>query len=268
MNTSPVSHAVCNFAAAPCRYPLVATFPEKLQKPQSQNLRYRISVEREAVKADPRPGNTNSLTDNISQNRESASTAPAPKENRKQANHGSLLMTQMKKKTPDLASFSLVNHPFFLFNHVFLYRGRELSRALAKYDLDYPRWRVLSVLNEYPNCTMQVLADTVGVDRTSLTHTVRLMIDAGLLSKTSRRSDRRSVALALTDEGSEKFKKVLPIIMDNNNKCFSDFSDEETKKFINFLRRIVANIQKDSEIKLDEFDNTQNDIIKSIISSE
>ncbi|MCY1291932.1 Transcriptional regulator SlyA [compost metagenome] len=143
-------------------------------------------------------------------------------------------------------SFSLLNHPFYLFNHIFLHRGRELNHELSQYDVDYSKWRVLAVLNECPNCTMQILADTAGVDRTSLTHTVRLMIEAGLVTKTTRQSDRRSVVLSLTDEGISTFKKVLPIVIKNNERCFADFSEEEIQSFMHTLRRIILNIKTES----------------------
>lgn len=145
-------------------------------------------------------------------------------------------------------TFSLINHPFYLFSHISLHRGRELSRELAQYDVDYAKWRVLAVLNECPDCTMQVLADTAGVDRTSLTHTVRIMIEAGLVTKAARQSDRRSVALSLTEEGEHTFKKILPLVIENNEQCFADFSEKEIKDFIHTLRRIILNMQNRSTL--------------------
>lgn len=167
-----------------------------------------------------------------------------------------------KKGNKNVNSFSLAHHPFFLFNHIFLYRGRELNRALGEYDLDYSRWRVLSVLNECPNCTMQVLAETAGVDRTSLTHTVRLMVDAGLISKATRQSDRRSVILSLTEQGVNSFAAVLPIIVENSQKCFAGFSNEEVKEFINVLRRVLRNVRDTSETAVDEV--AEYDLLKSL----
>lgn len=143
-------------------------------------------------------------------------------------------------------SFSLSTHPFYLFNHIFLCRGRQLNSDLARYNLDYPRWRVLAVLNECPDCTMQVLADTAGVDRTTLAHTVRLMIDAKLITKTERKTDRRSVVLSLTEKGRKVFRSILPVVIDINQRCFSGFSREETDLFVNQLRRIIKNIRNGS----------------------
>ncbi|MCY1240399.1 hypothetical protein D9M72_532460 [compost metagenome] len=72
------------------------------------------------------------------------------------------------------------------------------------------------------------------------------MIEAGLVTKTTRQSDRRSVVLSLTDEGISTFKKVLPIVIKNNERCFADFSEEEIQSFMHTLRRIILNIKTES----------------------
>ncbi|QTG16908.1 MarR family transcriptional regulator (plasmid) [Agrobacterium tumefaciens] len=218
-----------------------------------------------------RPMERNSLTADTHMNRQSGSTvARVNEETWAKADCGASIMDEktMKKAKVDLAAFSLVNHPFFLINHIFLSRGRELGRELALYDLDYPRWRVLSVLNECPNCTMQTLAEAAGVDRTSLTHTVRLMIDAGLISKTTRQSDRRSVVLSLTGAGRDRLRTVLPIIVGNSEKCFAGFSDEETKLFMNYLRRIILNIRNSSQNPAEDDAAVGYKLLESIVSSE
>lgn len=140
--------------------------------------------------------------------------------------------------------FQLEQHPFYWFTYIVMLRGRELNRTLAEYDLDYARWRALAVLKERPGCTMQSLSEYSGVDRTTLTHTVRLMIDAGLVLKTRRESDRRSVVLSLTPAGKTKLEQVLPFIMSNNEKCFAGVEEDELAGFLKTLRSIIDNIRE------------------------
>jgi DNA-binding MarR family transcriptional regulator len=142
------------------------------------------------------------------------------------------------------ASFTLANHPFYLFTQIFLARGRELNHSLAPFDLDYQRWRVLAVLNEFPDCTMQFLADTAGVDRTTLTHTVQLMIKEHLVTKTQRETDRRSVVLSLTSRGRRTLRTILPTIVATNERCFAGFSAAEMNHFMDQLRRIFSNLRE------------------------
>lgn len=144
----------------------------------------------------------------------------------------------------DAATFTLANHPFYLFSQIFLARGREINHRLARFDLDYQRWRVLAVLNEFPDCTMQFLADTAGVDRTTLTHTVQLMIAEYLVTKTQRETDRRSVVLSLTSKGRRALRTILPAIVATNERCFAGFSDAEMSHFMDQLRRILSNLRE------------------------
>lgn len=146
----------------------------------------------------------------------------------------------------DPRHFTLERHPFYLFNHIFLQRGRELNRILVKHNVDYPQWRVLAVLRDWPDCTMQTLSEKAGVDRTTLTHTVRLLIDAGLIKKATRSTDRRSVVLSLTEQGMETAKDVLPEILAVSEKCFAGFTDEEIEQFMATLMRIISNMRDGS----------------------
>lgn len=151
--------------------------------------------------------------------------------------------TRQKRVKAKAVAFTLANHPFYLFTQIFLARGREINNRLAPFSLDYQRWRVLAVLNEFPDCTMQFLAATAGVDRTTLTHTVHLMIAESLVTKTQRESDRRSVVLSLTSKGHKKLRAILPTIIATNERCFAGFSDKALIHFMDQLRRIFSNLR-------------------------
>lgn len=156
------------------------------------------------------------------------------------------LATRKSPEAGHAATFTLANHPFYLFTQIFWARGREINARLANFDLDYQRWRVLAVLNEFPDCTMQLLADTAGVDRTTLTHTVKLMIEERLISKNQRESDRRSVVLSLTGKGRKVLDAILPSVIATNERCFAGFSSKEMTAFMSQLRRILGNLRDGS----------------------
>jgi hypothetical protein len=108
-----------------------------------------------------------------------------------------------KKKKPladatDVTPFRLDNHVFYLFGQIFGHRNRLLNRELRQFSIDYPRWRVLGALNEHPGCSMQKLADKTAVDRTTLAHTVRIMVDEKLVHRHAR-ADATGFSLAHAD---------------------------------------------------------------------
>ena len=108
-------------------------------------------------------------------------------------------------------AFKLEDHVFFYFSQILARRTRAINACLRRYGLDYPRWRVLAVLQEHSGATMGRLADLTSVDRTTLTRTLGLMESAGLIDRREQKSDRRSLAISLTAQGRRLFARILPI---------------------------------------------------------
>src|SRR5262245_8742116 len=109
---------------------------------------------------------------------------------------------------PDNVDFQLETHPFYWFSRILSQRSRTLNAELRSCDLDYPRWRAMAVLNQHPGCSMLELAQHSGVDRTSLAHTVALMVRQGLLNRQARETDRRSIRLNLTPRGRDLLDRI------------------------------------------------------------
>lgn len=142
------------------------------------------------------------------------------------------------------AAFRLERHVFYLLSRVLASRNRVLNARLAGHGLDFPRWRVLAVLAEHPGASMLQLAELTSVDRTSLTHTVRLMVGEGLVARSPRGSDRRSVALALTRKGNATFRRILPEILTQNAQALAGFGDGEIDTLRSGLMRVLANLER------------------------
>jgi DNA-binding MarR family transcriptional regulator len=149
-------------------------------------------------------------------------------------------MPQRTKPTP----FRLDTHPFFWFGQIFGLRNRALNRELRPFGLDYQRMKVLACLKEYPGCSMQQLSDLTVVDRTSLTHTVQLLVENGLVGREPRENDRRSVTLALTVAGRKAYSKIAPMILKLNARSMAGFSEKEKTDLLSQLRRIVDNLKE------------------------
>ena len=124
-------------------------------------------------------------------------------------------------------AFRLEDHLFFHFSQILARRTRAINARLRPYGLDYPRWRVLAVLNEHSGATMGRLADLTSVDRTTLTRTLGLMEKAGLVARRERESDRRSLAISLTAKGRRLFARILPLALAETDRALTGFSSEE-----------------------------------------
>jgi DNA-binding MarR family transcriptional regulator len=89
---------------------------------------------------------------------------------------------------------------------------------------------------------MSVLADLTSVDRTTLTRTVDQLAQDGLVARRTDERDRRSLRLALTPAGATLFRRILPIVEEQNARALAGFPAAELERFRAQLRRMIANL--------------------------
>jgi DNA-binding MarR family transcriptional regulator len=141
------------------------------------------------------------------------------------------------------AQFRLEEHLFYYFSQILARRNRRLNVELRRFGLDYSRWRVMAVLNEQPGCSMLQLADLTSVDRTTLTHTLRLMKSEGLIARRERVSDRRSIVLSLTPRGREMLLQILPTVLEQTERALTGFESTQVDALRKQLTRIAENLK-------------------------
>ena len=139
-------------------------------------------------------------------------------------------------------AFKLEDHLFFYFSQILARRTRAINARLRPYGLDYPRWRVLAVLQEHSGATMGQLADLTSVDRTTLTRTLGLMEEARLVARQERESDRRSLVISLTPKGRRIFARILPLTLAETDRALTGFSSAEIGALRDWLKRIADNL--------------------------
>jgi DNA-binding MarR family transcriptional regulator len=149
-----------------------------------------------------------------------------------------------RRRAADATPFRLESHVFYYFSQILARRQRALNSELRRFGLDYARWRVMAVLNEEPGCSMQQLSDLTSVDRTTLTHTLRLMENEGLIARHERPSDRRSIAVALKPRGRDLLAQILPTVLAQTDLALVGFTPEEVDRLREQLGRIVANLKR------------------------
>jgi DNA-binding MarR family transcriptional regulator len=148
-----------------------------------------------------------------------------------------------EEKEEAAPAFKLEDHLFFYFSQILARRTRAINARLRPHGLDYPRWRVLAVLQEHSGATMGELADLTSVDRTTLTRTLGLMENAGLVTRRERTSDRRSVSISLTVKGRRMFARILPLTLAETDRALTRFSAEEVGVLKDWLRRMADSLK-------------------------
>jgi MarR family transcriptional regulator for hemolysin len=153
-------------------------------------------------------------------------------------------MLERAREADEVATraFKLEDHLFFYFSQILALRTRAINARLRPYGLDYPRWRVLAVLQEHSGATMGQLADLTSVDRTTLTRTLGLMEEAQLVTRRERESDRRNLVISLTPKGRRIFARILPLTLAETDRALAGFSSVEIGALRDRLKRIADNL--------------------------
>ncbi|MEN6357304.1 MAG: MarR family transcriptional regulator [Armatimonadota bacterium] len=82
---------------------------------------------------------------------------------------------------------------------------RAQTRRGRPADLTVPQFRVLAFLNRHENASLTCLAGHMGLGLPSMSKTVDLLVQRGLVKRESSADDRRRITLNLTDKGKEVF---------------------------------------------------------------
>ena len=117
---------------------------------------------------------------------------------------------------------------------------RELESACG---LPLTWFDVLAHLRSAPaqRLTMTQLASAILFSKSGLTRLIDRMEAAGLVQRLARPGDRRSLHIALTDAGEEKYRQALPIHLAHVKRHFAAYiEDGEAAAVESALGRIAA----------------------------
>ena len=110
----------------------------------------------------------------------------------------------------------------------------------ARFDLGIVEWRVLSQLAAEPWSTGAQLSHAIGLDKASISRSLRLLEDRGLI-RTRAGGGRRQEA-ALTREGWAMHGKVLEVALARETCLLEGFSSAEVDGLVGLLQRLLANL--------------------------
>ena len=95
--------------------------------------------------------------------------------------------------------------------------------------------------------TMGQLATALLFSKSGLTRLIDRMVEAGLVQRLARPGDRRSLHIALTDAGEEKFRQALPIHLDHVKRHFAaHIEDDEAVAVESALVRMANAVRRES----------------------
>jgi DNA-binding MarR family transcriptional regulator len=94
---------------------------------------------------------------------------------------------------------------------------------------------------------MTQLATALLFSKSGLTRLIDRMVEAGLVQRLARPGDRRSLHIALTDAGEEKYREALPIHLDHVKRHFAaHIEDGEAAAVESALMRMANAVRRES----------------------
>lgn len=129
-------------------------------------------------------------------------------------------------------------------NVMFMQLNAELERRLLQHsDLSYSDYLVLVVLTEQPEDRMRLfeLGDSLGWEKSRLSHHLTRMEARGLVKKVKCDSDRRGLFVEVTKKGLAKITEVAPRHVQDVRELFiSRVSADELAVIATATDRVLA----------------------------
>lgn len=114
------------------------------------------------------------------------------------------------------------------------------------FNITLMEWRVLLHLYAEPNSNAAKIAGAIGFDKATISRTVDGLHKRGLLLENYDPLDGRSSQLALTDEGRELYRQILPVALEQERELLGDLSRDEAETLVNLLSRVVLALRRHS----------------------
>jgi DNA-binding MarR family transcriptional regulator len=141
----------------------------------------------------------------------------------------------------EIASFS-----FILYRCAIAFRN-ELNKEFQKEfgeELTTDFWYVLSALWAEDNLSHNLLAERVSRDKASLSRTLDIMEEKGLVKRIAVENDRRGSKIILTRKATELHNRVTEIAISYTNGGLKGLSPIEVKELARMLNQIFSNIRR------------------------
>jgi DNA-binding MarR family transcriptional regulator len=127
-------------------------------------------------------------------------------------------------------------------------RDTALAAALEEIGLTAPKWHAGAVIRRLRRCNMTELSQLSAVDRTTLTRTINLMVEEGLVVRESFPLDRRQVLLTLSERGVQLIDQARIISRTLNQRFLQGVTNDHVSGGMRMLQQIVDNMIADDAV--------------------
>ena len=117
---------------------------------------------------------------------------------------------------------------------------RDLSRSLRSLGVTPGEFSLLTVLAANPRVNSVTLSRVYGLDKTTLSLSLKRLTRRGLIETTRSDDDRRYYALHLTSDGRQLLRKVTGQIEKQERAMYAVLRPGERERLLDLLARIAG----------------------------
>ncbi len=121
--------------------------------------------------------------------------------------------------------------------------ARSVS-AMAGFDMPTGSMSVMALIAANPGCSQTDLAEHTGLNKSAIAGLVDNLEKRGLAERTTAPGDRRRNVLKLTEKGLELTEEMQKAANAQEDDIRKALTERELKKFIEFLERSIAALEK------------------------
>ncbi|MFA5898863.1 MAG: MarR family winged helix-turn-helix transcriptional regulator [Hyphomicrobium sp.] len=114
---------------------------------------------------------------------------------------------------------------------------------MAEIDVTTTQYTVLLAASGRDGLSQQDIINATGIDRSTVSQVVQLLIRKGLLKRRRARHDGRAYAVSLTESGRRVIVTAEPIIRQVENALIGALPAQRAKAFLSNLRAIIASLE-------------------------
>jgi DNA-binding MarR family transcriptional regulator len=110
--------------------------------------------------------------------------------------------------------------------------SNAVSGAIARtyevlFGLRVPEWRLIAVLAEQEGVTQQALVARTEMDKMTVSRAAQALVSRGLVTRVPHGQDKRSHALALSEEGRALYAQIAPKALELEEKLLKELGARE-----------------------------------------
>ena len=128
----------------------------------------------------------------------------------------------------------------FLFRRLSSFADSVFINATGQSQLTPMQMGALLMVNDFKHLSLRELARRMHVDRSTIQELIKRMENKGLVRSRASTQDRRTYELWLTALGRELLSRYLPCVTTTQELLLKDLKPAESRRFIAYLRKILA----------------------------